>query len=550
MTLAAVAEYPVESCSAEIESGIRVFDFPTRQCCTGCRLKDVLVDLRWRSGYWETQFKRASIREAEAKQQVEAAKARIRYLEQQLYGSKSEQHFSGERESREKKEHRPRGQQVGSSGHSRRHHEQLAIREKVVDLEENACPKCGKPYRPFEGTEDSDEVVMEVSAHRRRYRRRRYTAQCDCAINRGIITAPVPAKLIPKSGIDKSVWIHILVEKYLYQRPINRILSSLCEYGIDLAAGTVSDGLMRLAPLFEVFAEPIQEKSLQERWWHADETRWTVMELIEGKHSFRWWIWVFVSQSTIVYVLAPGRDAGVVKGYFDGAKGGFLCVDRYSSYKCFVKAHNGFILVFCWAHVRRDFLDAGKSWPQLEAWSLRWVNRIAELYHLNKQRLSHKVGTRLFRLADGTLRQAMQKMRRQRDAELEDTSLHPACRKVLTSLVNHWKGLTVFLDNPHIPMDNNTAERAQRNNAVGRKNYYGSGSVASGYFTVTMFTVLQTLKLWGINVRTWMSDYLLLCANNGGNAPADISTFLPWNMPAKVLQRYRMPPHNLASDSS
>jgi hypothetical protein len=74
----------------------------------------------------------------------------------------------------------------------------------------------------------------------------------------------------------------LLVEKYLYQRPLNRILASLTEYGIDLAPGTICDGLMRLAPLFEAFDKPIHEKSLQEKWWHADETRWIVMELIEG----------------------------------------------------------------------------------------------------------------------------------------------------------------------------------------------------------------------------------------------------------------------------
>lgn len=527
-------------------------DFPTNACCAGCSLKKTLIDLRWRSRNWESLFRRAQRREAVLKQNIESLQARIKYLERQLYARKSERHFQSEADQDTQESTRPRGHQLGSKGHGRRDHSHLPLRVEEVQLDgvASVCATCGKPFGVFAGTEDSEEVVIEVQAYRRRYRRYRYIPQCDCLGNRGIITAPLPPKIIPKSGIDQSIWIHILVEKYLYQRPLNRILASLSEYGVDLAAGTICDGLMRLAPLFEVFAEPIHEKSLQEKLWHADETRWCVMELIEGKATHRWWIWVFVSQSTVVYVLAPGRDAGVVGDFFDGVAGGFLCVDRYSSYKCFVKTHRGFILVFCWAHVRRDFLDVGKSYPTLEAWSLLWVKRIGQLYHLNNQRLAHATGTAQFYAFDAQLRQAVEDISKQRDAELGDTTLHPACHKVLTSLANHWCGLTVFLDHPHIPMDNNTAERAQRNNAVGRKNYYGSGSVASGYFTVTMFTLFQTLKAWDINIRTWLYDYLCLCAECGGHVPlGDLSSFLPWHMSPQDLHYYRMP-HNRALNSS
>jgi transposase len=146
------------------------------------------------------------------------------------------------------------------------------------------------------------------------------------------------------------------------------------------------------------------------------------------------------------------------------------------------------------------------------------------------------------------MRQAIGDMSKQRDAQLEDKTLHRACRKVLTSLANHWSGLTIFLDNPHIPMDNSPAERAHRNNVVGRNNYYGSGSIESGYFTVTMFTLFQTLKLWDINLRTWLHDYMCVCAELGGNAPVDISAFLPWNMSPEHLQHYRRAQHT-PSDS-
>jgi len=58
----------------------------------------------------------------------------------------------------------------------------------------------------------------------------------------------------------------------------------------------------------------------------------------------------------------------------------------------------------------------------------------------------------------------------QGEAELADPQLHPARRRVLESLGEHWTGLTVFVEHPEVPLDNNTAERAQRGPVVGRKN--------------------------------------------------------------------------------
>ena len=62
----------------------------------------------------------------------------------------------------------------------------------------------------------------------------------------------------------------------------------------------------------------------------------------------------------------------------------------------------------------------------------------------------------------------------QADAELADPKLPTPCRKVLVSLQEHWDGLTRFVDDLRIPLDNNASERQARGPALGRKNYYGS----------------------------------------------------------------------------
>ena len=90
--------------------------------------------------------------------------------------------------------------------------------------------------------------------------------------------------------------------------------------------------------------------------------------------------------------------------------------------------------------------------------------------------------------------------------------------------------MTVFVEHPEVPLDNNTAERAERGPVVGRKNYYGSGSLWSGQLAAMLFSLLQTLALWHLNPRVWLTEYLQACAHAGGQAPKDVGAFLPWNL--------------------
>jgi hypothetical protein len=98
----------------------------------------------------------------------------------------------------------------------------------------------------------------------------------------------------------------------------------------------------------------------------------------------------------------------------------------------------------------------------------------------------------------------------------------------------------VFVEHPEAPMDNNTAERAQRGPVVGRKNYYGSGAVWAGRLAAMMFSLLQTLCLWNLNPRAWLTAYLTACAEAGGVPPEDGERFLPWHMSEEDCRRWSL----------
>lgn len=192
--------------------------------------------------------------------------------------------------------------------------------------------------------------------------------------------------------------------------------------------------------------------------------------------------------------------------------------------------------------MRRDFVQVGKGYPELVPWALQWVRRIGNLYRLNRERIKHDVGTELFATADAALRHHLNEMSNQRDLELADKKLRDPCRKALVSLAEHWDGLTLFVNDSRIPLDNNYSERLIRNPALGRKNYYGSGSQWAGQWAVMMFSIFATLSLWKINPHQWLNWYFEACAENDGKVPDNPASFLPWNLTSDRLDSLKKTP--------
>jgi len=335
----------------------------------------------------------------------------------------------------------------------------------------------------------------------------------------------------------------VLLDKYLFYRPTNRLLADLATHCLSMSLGTVTDGLKRLLPLLEPLYDALVQRSRQQALWHADETRWLVFATVEGKVGHRWYLWVFHAAEVVVFVLASGRAHDVPEEHLGPVEEGILVVDRYAAYKALAQVKDGRVtLAFCWAHVRRDFLEAARDWPALRDWGLGWVERIGAVYRANDARLAVRDQPAAFAVAERALRQQVAALEQQATAELREPALHPGRRQALASLQEHWHGLTVFVAHPEVPMDNNTAERSERGPVVGRKNYYGSGAVWSGRLAALLFSLLQTLALWGLNPRAWLTAYLEACAAAGGQAPADAARYLPWNLSEEQRQAWRCQP--------
>ena len=507
---------------------------------TGLRREN--LQLRQQAGYWQSRHADALRRIAALEQENQQLRGENRKLQAERFGRRSEKQPGNDRSNdledpADAQPKRPRGRQPGQPAPRRRDYRHLPAREQFIDLPEaeRVCPDCGRPLKVC-GTEDSEQLEIEIVVYRRVIRRQRAQRTCGCPGPR-TVTAPPAAKLLPKSLLGTSVWVEILLDKFASHRPTQRLLEQWRLLGLDLAAGTITDGLQRLEPLFQPILEALRKRNRQSHYKQADETRWLVFVEQQGKVGFGWWLWAFSSEDTVVYILDASRSHQVPEDHYPPRAGGVLMVDRYSAYKAMSQVKNGtLILAFCWAHVRRDFVRVGKGWPELKPWALEWLRRIRDLYRCNRQRLAHPTDP----AAQAALEQAVAAMRQQLETELADPALRLPVRKVLVSLQEHWSGLTQFVADARIPMDNNLSERRMRGPALGRKNYYGSGALWSGRLAAALFSILATLRLWQINPRLWLNWYLQSCAEAGGQAPPDIEPFLPWNLSEDRRAKLRM----------
>jgi transposase len=252
------------------------------------------AELRQQVGYWKAMHARAVQRAEPLEAELEQLRGENRKLQDQLFGRTSETASSQDRSNRLDGEEDPapsaplkRGQRNDRPGPTRRDYSHLPVVEELRELpaEQRVCPQCGAALAPS-NTEDSEQLEVEVRADRRHIRRRRYQRTCTCSnCPRTFTAAPAP-KLIPKGVLGVSVWVEILLDKFVGHRPTERLLGPWRLLGLDVAAGTVAGGLERLEPLFRPLDEALLRRNAASGFAQADETRWMVFIVLEGKTGY------------------------------------------------------------------------------------------------------------------------------------------------------------------------------------------------------------------------------------------------------------------------
>ena len=463
--------------------------------------------------------------------QLERLRATGAVLSRALYGRKSEQ------QDKPGSEHK-RGQQRGAPGHGRTQRPGLDERTEEHNPPPDACVcgRCGQPYAP-NGAEESTLVEIEVKAYKRVIRRPRWRRTCACASSPMEVSAPPVPRLFPRTLYGTSFWARFLFEHCACFRPVHRVAAWMSAQGLTVSPGTLADSLKRFVPLLEPLAEAILAHQNKAALRHADETSWRIQELRGEDRSSRAWLWVSVSNDAVSFHIDPSRSAEAAQKLFgDALLDTVIVCDRYSAYKRLARLREGKVtLAFCWSHMRRDFVECAAGQVRLTDWRQGWIERIASIYRLNEARLAHydpviKRQTPAFDAAQGALKEALDGLFAEAARELAGLPDQARQGRALRSLLNHREGLSVFVDRPQVPLDNNRAERFLRGPAIGRRLSFGSDSEDGARFTAIMYSVVGTLSMNGIDILSWLDTWLAACAENDRKPPDDLSPWLPWSM--------------------
>jgi transposase len=373
--------------------------------------------------------------------------------------------------------------------------------------EEQICPVCQGHLEPMgEQTEDSEEItVIEASYQVVTHKRQKY--RCSC--NGAVVTAPGPGKLTPGGRYSPEFAVHLAEAKYLDHLPLERQARAMGRKGLGIDSQTLWDQLVALARHLHPTYGALCEKVLTSSVIFMDETHWRLMDC-DGSH--RWWTWCVAAEDAAAYWIRDHRStdaaAQVLGGY-----AGVLMSDGYAVYEALARGSPEITPVHCWAHVRRKFIEAESSYPQECQRAIGWIG---ELYAVERD------VPRLPRDAPPEARAQAQALRRRLRAErsrgiiealrnwayeLKPATLpQSSLGKALDYMLSLWPGLTRFLADPRVPLDNNAAERALRGVVVGRKNHYGSHSKRGAEVAAICYTLFETAKLAGVDPHRYVIE--------------------------------------------
>nr|WP_281248523.1 transposase [Stigmatella aurantiaca] len=101
-------------------------------------------------------------------------------------------------------------------------------------------------------------------------------------------------------------------------------------------------------------------------------------------------------------------------------------------------------------------------------------------------------------------------------AHAQRTLLGSAFRQATEYMLNLWAGLTLFLTQPQVPLDNNHVERQLRDRVIGRKNHYGSKSKRGTEVAALFYSLIETARLRGEDPGHYLRRAALAAIENPG----------------------------------
>ena len=177
--------------------------------------------------------------------------------------------------------------------------------------------------------------------------------------------------------------------------------------------------------------------------------------------------------------------------------------DDFSGYKAGFAG--GVTEAGCLAHARRKFFDlhAGNK-SQLAETALQMIGQVYEIEQDLKE-LSADERQRIRQSRSTPVLDALHRWMLLTRQKITDGS---ATAKALDYSLKRWTALTRFVDDGHLPVDNNHIENQIRPIAIGRSNWLFAGSLRAGQRAAAVMSLVQSARLNGHDPYAYLKDVL------------------------------------------
>ena len=390
-----------------------------------------------------------------------------------------------------------RAKQKRKQNEERKNELETEVVPHVVPPDQRACPECSS--KDLAAGESSSRVDYDyVPGYFRRRVHQQEVLVCPCCQTR--VVAEAPPRPFDKSPYGPGLIAHVVVQKCACSVPIYRLEKQFQWLGIPLSRSTMTD-------LFHMAAEklrPLYQRLLY-RVAHADIVLADETTLSIQKRKKRGYMWTFRTGKLVTYKFSADRSGQTPRDVLGGTTGTLL-VDAYTGYNPVVDV-DGRVRAGCLAHVRRKFFDALSAAPEAQ----QALDLILDVYRVEHKAMELGI-VRTDAHARLRKKESRAAMKRLHAWLTEHNGRYPPkgpMGKAISYALENWDHFQVFLDDVHVPVDNNASERALRIVALGRKNFLFVGHEDAGQNLAMLYSLMATCEEHGVDPHAYLADVLL-----------------------------------------
>ena len=340
---------------------------------------------------------------------------------------------------------------------------------------------------------------------------------------------PLRQVRIVEGGIPTEALIaQVLVSKYADHLPLYPQAQIYARQGVQLDRSTLADWVGRAAWYLRPLRDHVLERLRRSERLFADETTAPVLNPATGRTKTGQ-LWAYARDDRpwggddppmVAYVYAADRKSERAEAHL-GDFAGILQVDGYGGYAALAKRRQQIQLTFCWAHVRRKFYELADNSPV----ATEVLRRIAGLYVIEDEVRGTSAEQRRQVRAERS-RVIVDDLRHYLEARSHQVSAKSKLGEAIRYALTRWDGLSRFLDDARIDLDNNTIERSIRPLALNRKDALFAGSDEGGDNWAVIATLIENCKISGINPHIWLTETLgKLAAGHPANAVGELMSW-------------------------